>query len=129
MMQSPLGGFILFGFLTLFSCNTGQEDISAPEITISSPEDKAIFANGSTISIQASITENQELHSYVVRILTPGNGEVQFEREKHEHGQNIQVDESFTPDIKLDTDFLLRIEAEDHHGNSNTIEHTFQVSQ
>ncbi|MEM7371019.1 MAG: hypothetical protein AAF587_20560 [Bacteroidota bacterium] len=124
-MKTQLSLLLLFICLAL-SCE--QPDTLAPSIIIVTPEENSSFLNGQAIDIAVDIEDDVMLHSYSLTILTPDNGEIKWTASQQINVQEFSIRESFLPEVKLTTSFLLKIEARDATGNENKTETEFQVN-
>lgn len=64
--------FLATALLGLLSCaknDDGADDFESPELTVLSPQEGQVFANGDTIHIIAEATDNAALHEYAWGIL------------------------------------------------------------
>lgn len=96
----------------IFSCS--KPDETAPVISISSPEQSQVFSVGQTITIKASITDNNSIHM-VHTIVTDNSGGHWVHSEEHTNGKIYEVNKTFTA-ISGKT-YTIHIDATDHNQN------------
>lgn len=103
---------ILF-LIFVFGC--GKADVAPPEIVVISPQQNQAFPSGETVSIEATITDAEGLHTvHVIAIDNTGGHWVHSEH--HVDGNSFQVNKTFvtTPGKT----YTISIEATDHSDNS-----------
>lgn len=126
--------FLVLLVLTFTGCSdddssSGNVDMTAPVITITSPEGGADFHHGHGVHVQATITDNDELHEYKMEVFVLKSRELKFEMSGHEHGQSITLDTTLnivSASHHLG-DHTLIITTNDHAGNSTVDSVQFHV--
>lgn len=123
--------FILLSFLVI-ACTPSETDIeNGPEINIISPSSNDMPPTGSLVEINASVTDDDEVHDVTINITSdfssnPASIEMFFD---HIHNTAYNIDTSFVADIPLGAmaNYTVQISAEDMLGNSNSKSVTFHV--
>ena len=89
--------------------------LTAPIISLTSPQDFQRFSAGQTVSITATITDNKQLQK--VRLLvTRTTGAVVLRLEKYLDVKSFTLSESFTP--TAGPQYIIKIEALDQNNNN-----------
>lgn len=104
--------FSVLFLVFFFACS--KPDETAPVISITSPEQSRVFAAGQTITIKATITDNNSIHM-VHTIVTDNSGGHWIHSEEHTDGKNYEVNKTFTA-ISGKT-YTIHIDATDHNEN------------
>lgn len=106
--------WMLIAFLFLaIACKKGEEDVTPPQIAILSPESNSEWLRGDSLMINVLI-EDEDLHEYYISISNIEN--ISYEFKTHTHEQKINYKRAWVLDFK--GDYILRIKASDHNGNS-----------
>tara|TARA_B100000475_G_scaffold188862_1_gene159850 strand:- start:4 stop:405 length:402 start_codon:yes stop_codon:yes gene_type:complete len=126
-----------FFFLTIailiFGCEKNEPCCieNGPEITIISPTSQDMPATGSTIEINANITDDDQVHDVTINITSdhstePANIEIFFD---HIHNTIFNIDTSFVADIQSGSmaNYTIAISSNDMLGNYNSESVTFHV--
>ena len=126
-----------FLFLTIailiFGCEKNEPCSieNGPEITIISPTSQDMPATGSTIEINANITDDDQVHDVTINITSdyspsPAAIEIFFD---HIHNTSFNIDTSFIADIPSGSmaNYTVQISAEDMLGNNRSNSVTFHV--
>ena len=117
--------FYMLILIALFSAqcskdNGPQIDKDAPEIHIFSPSENDFFAPGSTIGLEAEITENLELHSYNV-VLRSQSGDTAITLDGgHLHTKKHLITKRFQLPDQAGQEYQLTIKASDHDDNQSS---------
>ena len=123
---------LILAFL-IFGCTKDESNPTenGPTINIISPTSQDMPATGSTIEINAAITDDDEVHDVTINITSdystdPASIEIIFD---HIHNTVFNVDTSFIADIPSGSmaNYTIQISAEDMSGNSNSESVTFHV--
>tara|TARA_B100001758_G_scaffold207365_1_gene188460 strand:+ start:1145 stop:1543 length:399 start_codon:yes stop_codon:yes gene_type:complete len=104
---------------------------NGPAINIISPTSNDIPATGSTVEINATVKDDDQVNDVTINIssnfsATPASIEIKFD---HIHNTEFNVDTSFIANIPSGSmaDYTIQISAEDMSGNSNSESVTFHV--
>jgi hypothetical protein len=98
--------------------NNTAPDASKVSITISSPQEGAVYHSGDTVHIIAAVTYPSELHGYELTI-TDSVGNVVYDLDDHVHDNHFEIDSSWVITGTQPGPLKLKLEAEiDHNGNS-----------
>lgn len=107
------------------SCNKSEDGSSTPEPTnsfstnITSPEADKVFSSGATVKIEATISDDKELHGYAVRIINKSmnDAEVFKSEHKHMHSKSYTISEEWVNNVNHHSDMQAQIIAYvDHEG-------------
>jgi len=102
----------------------GKPDEIAPVINITFPTQNQNFSGGQSVIVQATITDNIEIHSVHLSVLdNTTNGHV-IHLEQHLDTKNYNLYQSFFP--QAGRSYTIEIEATDH--NQNTSKKQLNVS-
>jgi len=122
LMKKQLSILLMAAIFLATQCKKAEEDSTPPTIDILSPEAGSNWTQADSVRIEAAIAD-EDLHKYSVKILK--NDDDIFEFETHTHDQNVLYKKSWFSEET--GQFLLRIEAEDHNGNSSSKQINFFV--
>lgn len=119
--------FTLFAF-TIFACKDDEDpvlDTTAPEITLTSPEDGASFEVGDEMTLSGTVTDDVAVSEVVIAIAGP----VTFQdvvlnpnEASYTLSTNLQVTEEFTPG-----QYTVTVSAQDAAGNTDTETRTINI--
>jgi hypothetical protein len=98
----------------VFVVACSKPDETAPTISITSPEQKQVFATGQTITIKATIIDNNSIH-IVHTIATDNSGGHWVHSEEHTDAKKFEINKTFIA-ISGKT-YTIHIDAEDHNEN------------
>jgi hypothetical protein len=98
----------------IFVSACSKSDETAPAISITLPEQNQVFAAGQTITIKATVTDNNSIHM-VHTIVTDNSGGHWVHSEEHTDAKNFEVNKTFTA-ISGKT-YTIHIDASDHNEN------------
>jgi hypothetical protein len=115
--------------LVLLSFNScKKDDTEKPTLSIIEPlaGDTLYLSQDPEIHIEFTASDNEELHEVSVD-LKDAQGNTFFNRTDDVDLKTFSFHEHVMPDIAAGIEFTLRIEANDHSGNSNTEELQFFV--
>jgi hypothetical protein len=101
----------------VFGCK--KHDEIAPEISVTSPQQNQVFSSGQTVTIKATITDNEGLHMIHV-IAVDNTGGHWVHSEDHVDGKTFQVNKSFV--TNPGKTYTITIDATDHNENAATKE-------
>lgn len=105
----------------LIACS--KPDETSPTILIVSPQQNEVFASGQTITIKATIMDNNSIHM-VHTIVTDKSGGHWVHSEEHTDGKNYNINKAFT--ALSGKTYTIHIDATDH--NENITEKEITVS-
>ena len=105
--------FLLF----IFGCKKADE--IAPEIVVTSPQQNQVFASGQTVTIKATVSDNEGLHMVHV-IAVDNTGGHWVHSEDHVDGKSFEVNKTFIANPAKT--YTITIEAADHDDNTVTKE-------
>lgn len=116
----------LFALTALgFSCqkedpqgSNDQPEEKTMNITIQSPQTSSTFAYNENVTIQGVINSNFDAHGYIVRYYnTTNNDSLLYEKDGHEHGEDISFSVSWTNNLEIQSDVRIEVTAvSDHQG-------------
>jgi hypothetical protein len=109
-MNRPL--FLLLIF-SLFGCS--KKDEIAPMISITSPEQNQVFSTGQTVTVRATITDNEGIHMIHV-IAVDNTGGHWIHSEEHVDGKIYEITKSFI--TNPGKTYTITIDATDHDDNT-----------
>ena len=124
--------FLMISFL-IFGCKKEEANPieNGPAINIISPTSQAMPTTGSIVEINATITDNDEIHDVIINITSdysanPESIEMIFD---HIHKTVFNVDTLFIADIPSGSmaNYTIQVSAEDMSGNNNSESLTFHV--
>ena len=124
--------FLMLTFL-IIGCKKDESipKENGPTINIISPTSEDMPATGSIVEINATITDDDEVHDVTINITSdystePASIEIIFD---HIRNTVFNIDTSFIADIPsgLMANYTIQISAEDMSGNSNSESVTFHV--
>lgn len=110
---------IVLGIL-LASCHSDSVDDEKPVISITSPTNGQSFTAGQTVTVAATVSDNDEIHEvhlHVINIVT-GVHEILFE--EHTDAKTYTLNKTFT--AKAGANYQVLLEADDHSGNQASAE-------
>lgn len=91
------------------------------EITIESPQAGSTYAFDDIVSIQGTIHSNFDAHGYIIRYWnTSNNDSLLFEKDGHEHGEDIAFSASWTNNLSDTSDIRLEVIASSDHQGTYT---------
>jgi len=102
------------------ACKDDKPTEDIPQITIESPEEGAVFAQGDTVHIEVEIEHTEELHEYLVELKNASDGTVLFSEGEHSHNMSVHVHDHWVNNVHHHTDMELVVTATDHKDKSNT---------
>ena len=104
-------------FIVLFITACTKKDEVAPVITIQSPVENQVFSAGQTITIKATVTDNESLHMvHVIAIDNTGGHWVHSE--DHVDGKSFEIVKTFV--TNAGKNYTISIDATDHDENTAT---------
>jgi short-subunit dehydrogenase len=104
-------------FIVLFITDCTKKDEVAPVITIQSPVENQVFSAGQTITIKATVTDNESLHMvHVIAIDNTGGHWVHSE--DHVDGKSFEIVKTFV--TNAGKNYTISIDATDHDENTAT---------
>lgn len=98
-----------------------KSDILPPEIVVLSPQQNEVFPSGQTVTIKATVSDNEGLHMIHV-IAVDNTGGHWVHSEDHIDGKGFTVNKTFT--TVAGKTYTITIEATDHDDNIATKEIT-----
>jgi hypothetical protein len=112
--------------ITVTGCKKKNSD--APVIEITSPADNATFTSGSTVTLEASISDD-ELHEVHVELMDHDADTLIQEWNPSVHGDQMYMfSYSFTPTVTAAREYHFEITAMDMDDNTSNEEHHFVVN-
>jgi len=109
---------ILF-LIFVFGCK--KSDVMPPAIVVISPQPNQAFPSGQTVTIKATITDDEALHMIHV-IAVDNTGGHWVHSEDHVDGKSFQVNKTFI--TNPGRTYTITIEATDHNDNTTLKEIT-----
>ena len=119
--------------ILMYACKKDGPNTSenGPSINIISPTSEDMPATGSTVLVNATISDEDEIHDITINITSdhssePASIDMFFD---HIHNTEFNIDTSFIADIPTGTmaNYTIIITAEDMLGNANSESVTFHV--
>lgn len=106
------------------SCKDKDEDDNPTPtdnfaVSVASPEAAKIFPNGSTVKIEATLSNDSELHGYAVRIINKSMNDTEVFKsdQQHMHSKSYTISEEWVNNVTHHSDMQLQIIAYvDHEG-------------
>ena len=111
---------IMKRFAALFLFFAGactKKDEIAPVISILSPIENQVFSAGQTITIRATVTDNESVHMVHV-IVTDETGGHWVHSEEHVDGRTVEIVKTFI--TNAGKKYTISIDAFDHDENTTT---------
>lgn len=115
--------FATTAFVSSCNRNDDEDNTTTPvdnfSAAVTSPEEGKVFPNGSTIKIEATLSNDTELHGYAVRIINKSmnDAEVFKVEHKHMHAKSYTISEEWVNNVSHHSDMQLQIIAYvDHEG-------------
>lgn len=112
--------------ITALSCNKGEDDVLAPQITMISPTEGSSQSIADSLAIEF-IVDDEDLHEFTVEIkkLNEGGSTSAFTQKGHSHDRNYR----YTNKVRINSsgNYQLEIIAEDHNGNKTVSETSFAL--
>jgi hypothetical protein len=98
--------------------NIGNESIA---ITINTPNENESFDFNETVSVEGWVIGTSHVHGYTVELINQSNQDsILYSHEVHDHGNELQFQETWTNNLSDTSTVLIRVEAfGDHEGGSS----------
>lgn len=114
---------VSLALLALFFLACKKDDGDGPVITINQPLATATFANGDTIHVQGTVTDDEGLHEVFVELVNTSDGDaVLWSAGGHTHDNPYTFEGSYVVNVAANSGLELKVEATDETGNT-TEEH------
>ena len=104
----------------LCSCTKDAGDTSRPVIALTSPTDHQTFAAGQTVTISATITDNDELHEVHLYVRNKATGAEVLHLEEHTDLKTYNLLKTFA--VQAGVTYKIELEANDHGDNEAKVE-------
>lgn len=117
-------GFLLILLFFCFSC--GKPDLISPVITLASPQENQVFTAGQTVTVKATITDNEGIHMVHLIVLDKSNNGHMVHFEDHFDGKTYELEKTFP--ALAGKSFSIEIDATDHNENVTKKELTISVN-
>lgn len=117
-MKRSLYGIFLIALLC--ACKKEAGDTSRPVIALTSPTDHQTFAAGQTVTISATITDNDELHEVHLYVKNKSTGAEVLHLEEHTDVKSYTLLKTFTAQVGIT--YKIELEANDHGENEAKVE-------
>lgn len=117
-------GIVLGIMLSVFSCKKNDDHTNEATITIAKPLAGAMYDQGDTVYIQATITAAEAMHGWEVNLTNESNASL-FSADVHDHAATYNIDTFWVNTIAVTNHVKVEVKAEiDHDGNtaSKTVE-------
>jgi len=105
--------------LSFFACDKEEHQHDA-EISILAPTAGQTFSLNQTVSIQADITSEEELHGWEITLKKKSDNTVLYTTDKHIHGTSLQIREQWVNNVTAHTDVVLEVKVALDHTSSET---------
>ena len=103
--------------LPFFACEKEAHQHDA-DISILAPTAGQTFSLNQTVSIQADITSEEELHGWEITLRKKSDNTVLYTTDEHTHGTTLQIREQWVNNVANHTDVVLEVKAAlDHTGS------------
>jgi len=103
--------------ILFFATACGKKDEISPEISIISPIENQVFSAGQTITIKASVSDNEGVHTiHVIAVDNAGGHWVHSE--EHVDGKTFEIIRTFV--ANAGKKYTISIDATDHNENTAT---------
>ncbi len=102
------------------ACKKSSGDSTKPVINVTSPAANAQFNAGQVITIQATISDDSELHEVSLEISNKGTGAVLVHNHYHVDLMTYNLNDTYTAGAGIT--YKMKIEAADHSGNKSEVE-------
>ncbi len=124
--MKTIQSFLYISIIVLFaSCKKNPGDINLPAVTLTSPAASQVYANGSSVNITGTVTDNG-LHELKISIINAATTAVLFTKTVSVHGLNgYTVNENWINNVSAITNATVKVEVTDL-GN-NYVEKTVQI--
>jgi hypothetical protein len=104
--------------LSIFACEKEEHQHDA-EISILAPTAGQTFSLNQTVSIQADITSEEELHGWEITLRKKSDNTVLYTTDEHTHGTTLQIREQWVNNVANHTDVVLEVKAALDHAGSD----------
>ena len=111
---------ILLLIVAVAACKKSSGDSEKPVISVTSPTANQQFNAGQVIPIQATITDNSELHEVSLEITNKTTSAVLVHNHYHVDLMTYTLSDTYTAGAGIT--YKIKIEAADHSGNQSEIE-------
>lgn len=105
--------------LSFFACEKEEHQHDA-EISILAPTAGQTFSLNQTVSIQADITSEEELHGWEITLRKKSDNTVLYTTDKHTHGTTLEIREQWVNNVTAHTDVVLEVKVALDHTSSET---------
>ena len=102
------------------SCKKDAGDLSRPVITLISPTNNQSFTAGQTVTISATITDNDELHEVHLYVRNKATSAEVLHLEEHTDMKTYNLLKTFTAQAGIT--YKIELEANDHADNETKVE-------
>ena len=102
------------------SCKKDTGDTSFPVIALSTPSDHQNFKAGQTVTISASISDNDELHEVHLYVKNKATSAEILHVEEHTDTKTYTLLKTFT--AQAGVTYKIELEANDHSDNESKVE-------
>jgi hypothetical protein len=114
--------------IALFSCKKADkhdhhhhDDDIEITINLTSPQENAVIEATDPVQVIGSISATGEIHGYMVELINVTNSDsVLYTKNVHTHGENLNFNESWTNNLSVTSDVLVKITAFANHEGTNT---------
>ena len=116
--------------ISISSCKKENPEEQGPVITLTTPTDEQDFAIGDTIFIQGDVSDNEELHEFMMVLYKEESGDtvINYMPTVHEM-PNFHIDTFFVPNDTIHIHFHLNMEAWDHDNNKTELQYTLHWNE
>lgn len=110
----------VFILLSAASCHKHHNPVADPakvDIEFISPQSGQSFKKGDAVNIKANVSYTEELHGYEVLLINTATNTTLFTTEKHVHGGQFSINETWTDTLSAHADIKVNIKVAIDHGN------------
>jgi hypothetical protein len=115
---------LIFSAILFFSC--GKSDELSPVITVTSPTENQVFSGGQTVSVNATITDNEGIHTVHISVIDNSTSGHLVHLEEHFDGKTYNLNKTFP--VQTGRSYHIEIGAHDHANNTTTKELTVSAN-
>ena len=104
----------------LFSCNKDAGDTQKPVLVLNTPTGNQTFPGGTVVTISGMASDNDELHEVHVYVINKNTDSEILHFHEHADAKTYNFTQTFT--AQAGVTYKIKVEADDHVGNTTDIE-------